>query len=113
MYRFLAALPAVLALSGFIAYQLLRRSGSGDDVTRRIVDKLRREAPNAIAQDGRLSADQVERVLRGDQNLQRLIGKQELFTLKAGSSTAIHNIESRLLFRCLSRGVQHLLVLAP
>ncbi len=82
MYHFLAALPAVLALSGFVAFQLLRRSGSGDDITRRIVEKLRREAPNSIAQDGRLSADQVERVLRGDQNLQRLIGKQDFLLLK-------------------------------
>jgi len=81
-YHFLAALPAVLALSGFIAYQLLRRSSSGDEVTRRIVEKLRRDAPNAISPDQRLSADQVERVLTGDQNLRQLIGEQDFLLLK-------------------------------
>ncbi len=81
-YHFLAALPAVLALSGFIAYQLLRRSSSGDEVTRRIVEKLRRDAPNAIPPDQRLSADQVERVLTGDQNLRQLIGEQDFLLLK-------------------------------
>lgn len=82
LYQFLAALPAVLALTGFIVYQMLRRSGSGDAVTLRIIEKLRKEAPNTVPQHSRLGSDQVERVLRENQNLQRLIGKQDFLLLQ-------------------------------
>ena len=81
-YSLLAALPAVLALSGFVVFQLLRRSGTGDAVTRRIVEKLRREAPDSISPDQRLHADQVERVLTGDQRLRELVGEQDFLLLK-------------------------------
>jgi hypothetical protein len=55
----------------------LRRRGHSSH--RREVAQRRAELNS---QDQRLSADQVERVLKGDQNLQRLIGKQDFLLLK-------------------------------
>jgi hypothetical protein len=81
-YHFLAALPAILAFAGFISNELLRRSGSGDEVTRRIVEKLRTAAPTAISPDQRLNSDQVERVLKGDQTLRGFVGEQDFLLLQ-------------------------------
>jgi hypothetical protein len=57
-YQFLAALPAVLALAGFVLYQMLGATRSGDRITGRIVDKLRRDAPGETPDD-RLSPNCV------------------------------------------------------
>ena len=81
-YQFLAALPAVLALTGFVVFQIMRRNKSGDDVTLRIVERLRKDAPGAIADKQSLGPDQIERVLRGNQTLQRLVGKQDFLLLQ-------------------------------
>ena len=81
-YTFLAALPALLALAGFVLYQLLGSNRTGDEITRRIVDKLRRQAPNKIDQDQRLTGSQVEHLLLGDETLQKLIGKQDFLLLQ-------------------------------
>ena len=81
-YTFLAALPALLALAGFVLYQLLGTNRSGDEVTRRIVGKLRQKAPGKITSDQRLTAVQVERLVLADHELQRLIGEQDFLLLK-------------------------------
>lgn len=81
-YKFLAALPALLALAGFVLYQLLGTNRSGDEVTRRIIGKLRQKAPAKIDKDQRLTAGQIERLLLADQELQRLIGEQDFLLLK-------------------------------
>lgn len=80
---FLATLPALLGLTGFVIYYLSRRNASGDQITRDIVAKLRSEVANelptgaaqltpaqlakAIAENGRLRAhvaDQDFQLLR-------------------------------------------------
>jgi hypothetical protein len=50
-YSFLAALPTLLALAGFVVYQLVGTNRSGDEITRRIVDKLRKNAPTKLTED--------------------------------------------------------------
>jgi hypothetical protein len=81
-YALLAALPAVLGFAGFVLYQFLGTSRSGDEITRRIVDKLRQNAPTKVEPDKRLTGSQIERLLAGDQGLQRLIGKQDFELLR-------------------------------
>ena len=81
-FTFLAALPAVLGFGGFVLYELLGTHRAGDEITRRIIEKLRQQAPNSIEKDQRLTSSQVERLLVGDQNLQELIGKQDFLLLQ-------------------------------
>jgi hypothetical protein len=81
-YTFLAALPAILALAGFVLYQLLGTQAKGDEVTKRIVAKLRQNAPSRIEKDRRLTGSQVEGLLEGDQELQKLIGDQDFQLLR-------------------------------
>jgi hypothetical protein len=40
-YALLSALPALLALAGFVLYQVLGANKAGDEISRRILDKLR------------------------------------------------------------------------
>jgi hypothetical protein len=44
-----AAVPAILGLTGFIAYSLLRRTKGNDQITLRIIDKIRSNAPDLYA----------------------------------------------------------------
>ncbi len=81
-YTFLAALPALLALAGFVLYQLLGANRSGDEVTRRIITKLRKTAPARIDKDQRLTSQQVERILLADHELQKVVGDQDFQLLK-------------------------------
>ena len=82
LYSFLAALPALLGLAGFVLYQLLGRSQVGDEITRRIVESLRKRVPSRLKGDERLSGNQLERLLKGDQELQRLVGEQDFLLLQ-------------------------------
>jgi hypothetical protein len=58
-YSFLAALPAILGFAGFVLYQFLGTNRSGDEITRRIVDKLRKNAPSKVERDQRLTGKDV------------------------------------------------------
>jgi hypothetical protein len=80
-YTFLTALPALLGLAGFVLYQSLGAHRYGREITQRIVDKLRLE-PTAQALDERLKANQVERLLRGNQQLQSVVGQQDFQLLQ-------------------------------
>jgi hypothetical protein len=81
-YSFLAALPALLALAGFVVYQLVGTNRSGDEITRRIVDKLRKNAPTKLTEDKRFSGSQLERLLLADQELHKVVGEQDFLLLK-------------------------------
>jgi hypothetical protein len=81
-YSFLAALPALLALAGFVVYQMVGSNRSGDEITRRIIGKLRKNVPAKIAKDQRLTGPQLERLLLGDQELQKVVGEQDFLLLK-------------------------------
>jgi hypothetical protein len=81
VYSFLAALPAVLALAGFVLYQVVGAHRSGDEITRRILDKIRRDAP-AVPLDERLNAKQVGELLESQQDLARIAGERDSELLK-------------------------------
>jgi hypothetical protein len=82
LYTFLSALPALLALAGFVLYQILGANKSGDEVSRRIVEKLRTGAPNEFRPDHRLNATQIARLLEGRQRLIEIVGEHDFHLLK-------------------------------
>lgn len=45
VYEFLASLPAILGILGFVVFQLIQNHGKGDPATLKIVEKLRLEIP--------------------------------------------------------------------
>ncbi len=82
MYTVLSALPAVLALAGFLAYQLLRYTHAGDNITRDIVAKLRREQPEIADRYARLSPSQLHNQLKADRALQQKISQIDFELLR-------------------------------
>jgi hypothetical protein len=82
LYSFLSALPALLALAGFVLYQVLGANKSGDQVSRRIVTKLRVAVPDEIPADSRLSAKQVEQLLNHQHRLKEVVGEQDFLLLR-------------------------------
>jgi hypothetical protein len=81
MYSFLAALPAILGILGFVVYLLLRSAGKGDPETLRIVAKLRAQHPERFASHDKLTSTQLYGLLTKDQTLQREVGKQDFLLL--------------------------------
>src|ERR1051325_9215508 len=78
---FLSALPAILALTGFIVYQLIASKGSADPVVLRIVQKLRHSAPTKLPQK-KLNANQLENLLQQDNALKQLVSEQDFQLLR-------------------------------
>ncbi|HJT71942.1 MAG TPA: hypothetical protein VJ731_17205 [Terriglobales bacterium] len=78
---FLAGLPALLGIVGFIAYQILQHFGKPNTIVAAIVEKLRQAAPERVP-DHRLTAAAVDRLLRRDDGLRRLISEQDFALLK-------------------------------
>ena len=78
---FLAGLPAVLGIVGFIAYQILQHFGKPNAIVTAIVQKLRLAAPERVP-DQRLTASGVDRLLRRDDSLRHLISQQDFALLK-------------------------------
>src|SRR5437016_1504422 len=81
VHGFLSALPAILGLTGFVIYQLLRTAGSGDPVVRRITERLRNLAPNKFP-SRKLNAEQLERLLEKDNALKQLVSEQDFQLLR-------------------------------
>ncbi|OBP16856.1 hypothetical protein A5320_05685 [Rheinheimera sp. SA_1] len=81
MYEFLAALPAILGILGFVVYLLLRSSGKGDPETLRIVEKLRAQHPEGFATKSKLTSTQLYGLLQRNQTLQREVGNQDFVLL--------------------------------
>jgi hypothetical protein len=80
-YSFLAALPALLGLAGFVLYQVLGANRAGDDISRRVVDKLRREVKNAPP-DQRMTPRRVANLLDKQARLREIVGEQDFHLLK-------------------------------
>src|SRR5215469_496406 len=78
---FLAGLPAILGVTGFVIYQVLQQFGRANPIITVIVGKLRVAAPERVP-DGRLSAAAVDRLLRRDDKLRRAISDQDFVLLK-------------------------------
>jgi hypothetical protein len=81
-YTFLSALPALLGLAGFVLYQVLGANKSGDEISRRIIEKLRSGVTGEITPDQRLTPKQVERLLEQQQRLRKIVGEQDFHLLK-------------------------------
>lgn len=80
--KFLAGLPALLGLAGFVVYQLLGANKAGDEITSRILDKLRRQAPDSVPLDKRLTPKQMVRLLETHQRLRAMVDDREFFLLE-------------------------------
>ena len=78
---FLAGLPALLGIVGFVVYQILQHFGKTNAIVSAIVQKLRLAAPERVS-DQRLTAGAVDRLLRRDDSLRRLISEQDFTLLK-------------------------------
>jgi hypothetical protein len=81
-YTFLSALPALLGLAGFVLYQVLGANKSGDEISGRIIEKLRSGMTGEVPPDQRLTPKQVERLLEQQQRLRKLVGEQDFHLLK-------------------------------
>jgi hypothetical protein len=74
---FLAALPALLAIAGFVIYQLIGHQRAAQDITKDIVGKLRTAAPTEAAKIEGLAPRQVASKLKWDHELRRLVSDQD------------------------------------
>lgn len=74
---FLAALPALLAIVGFVVYQLLHRQGEAQQITHNIVAKLRRESPAQAATVLGLGPRQLAARLKAEVTLRRAVDEQD------------------------------------
>ena len=79
--EFLAGLPALLGIVGFVVYQILQHSGKPNAVISAIVEKLRLAAPERMP-DQRLTASAVDRLLRRDDGLRHLVSEQDFALVK-------------------------------
>jgi hypothetical protein len=79
---FLAALPALLAITGFVAYRLLGTQSQAQQVTRDIVAKLRRDAPAQADSVAGLGPRQLAKRLAEEAHLRRAVNEQD-YTLLA------------------------------
>jgi hypothetical protein len=81
--QFLASLPAVLGLAGFVIFYFLRRNQSGDQITREIVAKLRRGAPDRLpAHPENLTRATLTRLVENDAGLRSQISDQDFQLLR-------------------------------
>jgi hypothetical protein len=81
-FAFLSALPALLGLAGFVLYQVLGANKSGDEISRRIIEKLRTSLGDEVPPDRRLTPKQVERILEHRQRFRKLVGEHDFHLLK-------------------------------
>lgn len=77
VFGFLAALPAILGVTGFALYLLLKDRGK-DPLLERIVDKLRVEtADRLVGHNEHLTSHALAKAIKGDQRLRAIIGEQD------------------------------------
>ena len=81
--QFLASLPAVLGLAGFVIFYFLRRNQRGDQITREIVAKLRQGAPDRLpAHSENLTPTTLTRLVENDATLRSQISHQDFQLLR-------------------------------
>src|SRR4051794_31655058 len=74
---FLAALPALLAVAGFVIYTLVRHQSQAQTVTRAIIAKLRRNSPAEAESLAKLGPRQLAARLRDETNLRKSVNEQD------------------------------------
>jgi len=75
--QFLSGLPAIIAILGFVTYQLLRRFEKGDKLTQSIIDKLKISSPELAEKYSGLRPAQLEQLLKQDQALKKLVTEED------------------------------------
>jgi hypothetical protein len=75
---FLSALPALLAIAGFVIYRLIDHQKQGRQITEQIIGKLRRDAPESANILEKLPPRQVAAKLRLDHELQKSVSQQDV-----------------------------------
>lgn len=81
-YTFFSALPALLGLAAFVLYRVLGAHRAGDQISTRIVEKLRAGEPREFSADRRLTPKQVERLLEPQQRYRKMVGEHDFQLLK-------------------------------
>ena len=82
IYAFLSGLPAILGILGFVVYQFLKSNSQGDQITKKIVEKIRSQSPEIASDIQGLSPTQLDKKLELDHDINRLVGKQDYQLLK-------------------------------
>jgi hypothetical protein len=83
VYTFLAALPALLAIGGFVVYQLIGTHKGSNEITKQIVAKLRNASPEQVEQLQGLTGPQIAEKLRLDHELRASVGEQDFQLLQS------------------------------
>src|SRR5437773_10417027 len=83
---FLAALPAILAVAAFVIYRLIGHQSQGNQVTRDILAKLRRDSPESVAAIEHLTPRQVAAKLRFDHRVREKVTDHDILLLTRVSS---------------------------
>lgn len=79
---FLASLPAILALVGFVVFHVLKSRRAADPILVRIVEKLNADAPASAMRLEGLQARQIARLLERDQSLRQSVGEANIGLLR-------------------------------
>src|SRR5262249_45958176 len=79
---FLAGLPAILGLVGFVIYSLLRNQLVGGQITRDILAKVRVANPATLPPSGTLTKQQLFELLKSDAALKATVGGQDFLLLQ-------------------------------
>ncbi len=80
--NFLASLPALLSILGFVIYYLLNNYQKGDPVTIRLLEKLRQDAPEKFKEHEKLGSKQLFELLSKDTSLRGKISTQDFKLLQ-------------------------------
>ena len=82
MYSFLSALPAILGFVCFVVCQFLAKHAKGDAITKRLLEKVRREAPDLVQKYEGLPTAKREHLIANDQQFRKHISEQDFQLLQ-------------------------------
>lgn len=88
MYEFLAGLPAILGIVGFVVYKLLEANKQGSQLSQDIVAKLRVEQPERFRGHSQLDSESLLELLQQDSELRSKISDQDFQLLQQSLSQA-------------------------
>lgn len=79
---FLASLPSLLGILGFVIYHILGRHQKGDPVTLRLLEKLRLDSPERFTSHDKLNSKQLYDLISKDTSLRNKISDQDFILLQ-------------------------------
>lgn len=77
MYEFLAALPAMLGITGFVIYLIIKKSVSNDPVINSILEKLKYEEPSYYKHILKLTPSEKSKILINDAKLREKVSEAD------------------------------------